>query len=186
MRKLVVTLAFILLALSALAVAPDTALTPYADAAHAILPKAIAGAAFLLLVAILADRPKAQLARAALGGARPVASCMEKRDVVAAKDDHEDVDDGTGRDMRPAVRTIWRRRRSSRLLSKFDLGGSNRRQPVGACPQQARQLHPFYTPPVMDKRPCEWRLTADLANQRVEVWSISGRNRDLSYWLTPL
>ena len=59
MRKLAVALAFILLALSALALAPNAVPTPYADAVHAILPKAIAGAAFLLFVAILADRPKA-------------------------------------------------------------------------------------------------------------------------------
>jgi hypothetical protein len=65
MRKLTVTLAFILLALAALALAPDAALTPYADAAHAVLPNAIAGAALLLLLAILADRPKAEPTRTA-------------------------------------------------------------------------------------------------------------------------
>ena len=65
MRKLTVTLAFILLALAALALAPETALTPYADVAHAVLPKAIAAAAFLLLLAIIADRPKAEPARIA-------------------------------------------------------------------------------------------------------------------------
>ena len=63
MRKLTVTLAFILLALAALALAPETALAPYADVAHAVLPKAIAAAAFLLLLAIIADRPKAEPAR---------------------------------------------------------------------------------------------------------------------------
>ena len=65
MRKLTVTLAFILLALAALALAPETALVPYADVAHAVLPKAIAAAAFLLLLAIIADRPKAEPARIA-------------------------------------------------------------------------------------------------------------------------
>ena len=65
MRKLTVTLAFILLALAALALAPEAALTPYADVAHAVLPKAIAAAAFLLLLAIIADRPKAEPARTA-------------------------------------------------------------------------------------------------------------------------
>ena len=65
MRKLNVTLAFVLLALAALALAPDAALTPYADVAHAVLPKAIVGAALLLLLAMLADRPKAKPVRAA-------------------------------------------------------------------------------------------------------------------------
>ena len=65
MRKLTVTLAFILLALAALALAPEAALTPYADVAHAVLPKAIAAAAFLLLLAIIADRPKVEPARMA-------------------------------------------------------------------------------------------------------------------------
>jgi hypothetical protein len=60
MRKLTVTLAFILLALAALGLAPEAALTPYADVAHAVLPKAIAAAAFLLLLAVIADRPKAE------------------------------------------------------------------------------------------------------------------------------
>jgi hypothetical protein len=69
MRKLAVALAVILLALSALALAPGV-LTSYAD----ILPKAIAGAAFLLLVAILADRPKAEPARTASKAAGPVAT----------------------------------------------------------------------------------------------------------------
>jgi len=65
MRKLTVTLAFILLALAALALAPDAALTPYADAAHAVLPKAIAGFALLLFLVLLAERPKAAPARTA-------------------------------------------------------------------------------------------------------------------------
>ena len=65
MRKLTVILAFILLALAALALAPEAALTPYADVAHAVLPKAISVAAFLLLLAIIADRPKAEPARIA-------------------------------------------------------------------------------------------------------------------------
>ena len=65
MRKLTVILAFILLALAALGLAPEAALTPYADVAHAVLPKAIAAAAFLLLLAIIADRPKVEPARIA-------------------------------------------------------------------------------------------------------------------------
>jgi hypothetical protein len=65
MRKLTVILAFILLALAALGLAPEAALTPYADVAHAVLPKAIAAAAFLLLLAIIADRPKVEAARIA-------------------------------------------------------------------------------------------------------------------------
>ena len=74
MRKLAVALAFILLALSALALVPGTVPTSYADAVHAILPKAIAGAAFLLFVAILADRPKAAPARTAAEVVSPVAT----------------------------------------------------------------------------------------------------------------
>jgi hypothetical protein len=58
MRKLVVALAVILLALSALALAPSAVPTSYAD----ILPKVIAGVAVLLLVAILADRAKPESA----------------------------------------------------------------------------------------------------------------------------
>ena len=65
MRKLTVALALILLALAALALAPDAALAPYADAAHAVLPKAIAGFALLLFLALLAERPKAAPARTA-------------------------------------------------------------------------------------------------------------------------
>ena len=61
MRKLAIALAIILLALSALAVAPGVVPTPYAD----ILPKVIAAVAVLLLIAILADRPKAASARTA-------------------------------------------------------------------------------------------------------------------------
>ena len=70
MRKLLVALAVILLALSALALAPSAVLTPYAD----ILPKAIAGAALVLLVAILADRPKAGSARTTPKAVSPVAT----------------------------------------------------------------------------------------------------------------
>ena len=66
--------AFIPLALSALALAPNAVPTPYADAVHAILPKAIAGAAFLLFVAILADRPNAAPARTAAEVVSPVAT----------------------------------------------------------------------------------------------------------------
>lgn len=70
MRKLVVALAVILLALSALALAPGVVPTPYAD----ILPKVIAGAAVLLLIAILADRPKAESTGPAPKAAAPVAA----------------------------------------------------------------------------------------------------------------
>jgi hypothetical protein len=58
MRSLHITLAFILVVLAAVALAPDTVLTPYADVARALLPKAIAGGALLLFLAILADRSK--------------------------------------------------------------------------------------------------------------------------------
>ncbi|MFY9624940.1 MAG: DUF2760 domain-containing protein [Rhodoplanes sp.] len=70
MRKLVVALAVILLALSALALAPGVVPTPYAD----ILPKVIAGVAVLLLIAILADRPKAESTGPAPKAAAPVAA----------------------------------------------------------------------------------------------------------------
>src|SRR5271168_4232756 len=65
MRKLTVTFAFILLALAALALVPDAALPPYADAIHTVLPKAIAGFALLLFLVLLAERPKAAPARTA-------------------------------------------------------------------------------------------------------------------------
>ena len=65
MRKLTVTFAFILLALAALALVPGAALAPHADAIHAILPKAIAGFALLLFIALLVERPKAAPARTA-------------------------------------------------------------------------------------------------------------------------
>jgi len=70
MRKLVIALAVILLALSALALAPGVVPTPYAD----ILPKVIAGVAVLLLIAILADRPKAESTGPAAKAAAPVAA----------------------------------------------------------------------------------------------------------------
>ena len=70
MRKLAVALAIILLALSVLALAPSAVPTPYAD----ILPKAIAGVAVLLLIAILADRSKAESAGTAAKGPVPVAA----------------------------------------------------------------------------------------------------------------
>ena len=70
MRKLVVALAVILLALSALALAPGVVPTPYAD----ILPKVIAGVAVLLFIAILADRSKAESAGPAAKAAAPVAA----------------------------------------------------------------------------------------------------------------
>ena len=70
MRKLVIVLSIILLALSALALAPGVVPTPYAD----ILPKVIAGVAVLLLIAILADRSKAELAGPAAKTTAPVAA----------------------------------------------------------------------------------------------------------------
>jgi hypothetical protein len=70
MRILVIVLAVILLALSVLALAPGAVPTPYAD----ILPKAIAGAAVLLLIAILADRSKAESAGPAAKAPAPVAA----------------------------------------------------------------------------------------------------------------
>ncbi|MFZ1885174.1 MAG: DUF2760 domain-containing protein [Rhodoplanes sp.] len=70
MRILAIVLAVILLALSVLALAPGAVPTPYAD----ILPKAIAGAAVLLLIAILADRSKAESAGPAVKPAAPVAA----------------------------------------------------------------------------------------------------------------
>jgi hypothetical protein len=69
MRNLAVALAVILLALSALALAPSAVMAPYAD----ILPKVIAGAALLSLIAILADRSKAESAGTTARAARPVA-----------------------------------------------------------------------------------------------------------------
>jgi hypothetical protein len=70
MRTLAIVLAVILLALSVLALAPGAVPTPYAD----ILPKAIAGAAVLLLIAILADRSKAESAGPAAKAPVPVAA----------------------------------------------------------------------------------------------------------------
>ena len=67
MRKLAIVLSVILLALSALALAPGVVPTPYAD----ILPKVIAGVAVLLLIAILADRSKAESAGPAAKAAAP-------------------------------------------------------------------------------------------------------------------
>ena len=76
MRSLSVILALVLLALAGLALAPDPLLAPYVDQLRAILPtatagmapyfdalrpllpKAIAGTALLLLIAIIAQRPK--------------------------------------------------------------------------------------------------------------------------------
>ena len=58
MRSLSVILALVLLALAGLALAPDTLPAPYADEARAILPRAIAGMALLLLIALIAERPK--------------------------------------------------------------------------------------------------------------------------------
>lgn len=68
MRKLAVPLAAILLALSVLALVPGVQ-TSY----RAISSIAIAGAAVLLLVALLADRPKAESTRPAAKTTGPVA-----------------------------------------------------------------------------------------------------------------
>jgi Domain of unknown function (DUF2760) len=70
MRKLVVALAVVLLALSALALAPGVVPTPYAD----ILPKVIAGVAVLLLIAIFADRSKVESAGPAKKSTAPIAA----------------------------------------------------------------------------------------------------------------
>ena len=76
MRSLSVILALVLLALAGLALAPDTLPAPYADQLRvllptalvgvaptfdelrALLPKAIAGVSLLLLIALIAERPK--------------------------------------------------------------------------------------------------------------------------------
>jgi hypothetical protein len=58
MRIAAVILAVILLVLAAVSLAPDTLLAPYAELAHAVAPKAIAGLALLLLLALLVWRPK--------------------------------------------------------------------------------------------------------------------------------
>ena len=76
MRSLIIILALVLLALAGLALAPDPLLAPYVDQLRAILPtafagmaptfdevrpllpKAIAGMALLLLIALIAERPK--------------------------------------------------------------------------------------------------------------------------------
>ncbi len=60
MRKFTVTIAFVLVVLAVLALVPNAP-----GAAYAVLPKAIAVAAVLLLFAILADRPKAEAGRSA-------------------------------------------------------------------------------------------------------------------------
>jgi Domain of unknown function (DUF2760) len=70
MRILAIVLAVILLALSVLALTPGAVPTPYAD----ILPKVIAGVAVLLLIAILADRSKAESTGPAAKAAAPVAA----------------------------------------------------------------------------------------------------------------
>ena len=70
MRTLTIVLAVILLALSALALAPSDVPSPYAD----ILPKAIAGVAVLLLIAILANRSKAESAGTAVKATSPIAT----------------------------------------------------------------------------------------------------------------
>ena len=74
MRKLNITLAIVLFALAVSALAPDAALRPYANAAHAVLPKAIAVGALLLLLSILADRRKLEPARTAAEAVSPAAA----------------------------------------------------------------------------------------------------------------
>jgi len=76
MRSLIIILALVLLALAGLALAPDPLLAPYVyqlrailptafagmaptfDEVRPLLPKAIAGMALLLLIALIAERPK--------------------------------------------------------------------------------------------------------------------------------
>jgi hypothetical protein len=70
MRIVAIILAVILLALSVLVLAPGTVPMPYAD----FLPKAIAGVAVLVLIAILADRSKTESAGPAEKPAAPVAA----------------------------------------------------------------------------------------------------------------
>ncbi|MEZ5889595.1 MAG: DUF2760 domain-containing protein [Xanthobacteraceae bacterium] len=76
MRILAIVLAVILLALSVLALAPGAVPAPYAD----FLPKAIAGVAVLLLIAILADRSKAESAGPAAKPAAPAAPLANQAD----------------------------------------------------------------------------------------------------------
>src|SRR5271163_2932282 len=89
---------------------------------------------------------------------------MEERQFVAADDDDEDLGQLRGR-LGPTS-------------SEFDLGRSDRRRPVVALSYEARQLHPFRLPSVMDERSCERRRAADPADQTVIVRSISGRDGD--------
>jgi hypothetical protein len=80
MPKLTVTIAVVLLALAAMALAPDTTLGAYADAVHVLLPKAIAATAALLLVTLFAVRPKATAAVAAAPGLAPAAPLANQAD----------------------------------------------------------------------------------------------------------
>ena len=74
MKILNITLAVVLLVLAALQLAPDAQLAPYAGMAHAVLPKAIAGFALLLFVALLFTRSKAAPARTAAEAVNPAAA----------------------------------------------------------------------------------------------------------------
>ncbi|MBF0563245.1 MAG: DUF2760 domain-containing protein, partial [Alphaproteobacteria bacterium] len=63
MRIFMVTIAFVLLLLTDLALVPDAALAPYGVTAYlAFLPKATALVAGLLFVAVIMNRPKAPAA----------------------------------------------------------------------------------------------------------------------------
>jgi hypothetical protein len=74
MKILNVCLAVILLALAALPLAPDAQLAPYAETAHSVVPKATAGFALLLLIALLFTRSKAAPARITAEAIHPVAA----------------------------------------------------------------------------------------------------------------
>ncbi|MGO9740078.1 MAG: DUF2760 domain-containing protein [Roseiarcus sp.] len=74
MRIVAIIPAFILLGLAASSLAPDAVLAPYAEMAHAVLPKAIAGLALLVFLALLFERPKAATARTAAEAMSPAAA----------------------------------------------------------------------------------------------------------------
>ncbi len=78
MRIVAIILAVILLALAALSLASDSQLAPYlapyTETARAVLPRAIAGVALLLFVALLFERPKAAPARTAAEAVNPAAA----------------------------------------------------------------------------------------------------------------
>ena len=83
MKILNVTLAVILLALAALQLAPDAELTPYAEMVHAVLPKAIAGFALLLFVALLFTRSKSAPAGIAAEAVSPAAAAAKAKQADA-------------------------------------------------------------------------------------------------------